>query len=214
MIPGELKDISAWVNWKLSRTNRSKPTWTKPPIQPSGALAKVNDPKTWHSYLEVWDAYEGGGFDGIGFVLTQDDPYAILDLDHCRDAVTGVIEPWAMDIFHEVDSYTEISVTGTGLHIVAKATLPTAGRKKGDFEVYELGRYLTFTGHQFDGTTKSIEMRQEAIAFVTGFATFKKTRQLVTGQAIVGTRHRGNLQFLNSSFINDGVNDAPGAQLR
>ena len=47
-------------------------------------------------------------------------------------------------------------------------------------------------------------MGDEAIAFVAGLATFEKTRQLVTGQAIVGTRHRGDLQFLNTSMTPRG----------
>lgn len=143
-IPQELKDRPPWVNWKLKYMKDPSPKWTKPPYQPEGILASGKDSETWNTFDAVLRAYLDDGFDGVGFVLTQNDPYAILDLDHCRDTVTGDIEAWAMDIFHEIDSYTEISVTGTGLHIVAKATLPTAGRKKGDFEVYELGHYLTF----------------------------------------------------------------------
>ena len=79
--------------------------------------------------------------------------------------------------------------------------MPTrTSRRSGAFEVLRgLGQY-----HPAVGT--SIEMGHEAIAFVTGLATFEKTRQLgiaqaIGGQAIVGTRHRGDLQFLNSSFV-------------
>ncbi len=49
----------------------------------------------------------------------------------------------------------------------------------------------------------SIEMGHEAIAFVTGLATFEKTRQLVVGQAIVGTLHCGDLYSAIPLFIND-----------
>ena len=51
-------------------------------------------------------------------------------------------------------------------------------------------------GQHHPAVGASIEMGHEAIAFVTGLTTFEKTRQLVNGQAIVGTRHRGDLQFL------------------
>jgi len=45
-----------------------------------------------------------------------------------------------------LNSYTEKSPSGTGIHIFIKAKLPPGGRKKGDFECYESGRYLTMTG--------------------------------------------------------------------
>jgi len=163
MIPGELKDISAWVNWKLSRTNGSNPNWTKPPIQPSGTLAKVNDPMTWHSYPEVWAAYEEGGFDGIGFVLTLNNLYVGGDLDKCRNPATEEVDHWAAEIIDGLNSYTEISPCGTGFRIIFKANLPPGGRKKGRFEVYDSHRYVTLTGHHLEGTPMTIEERQDAI---------------------------------------------------
>jgi putative DNA primase/helicase len=59
-------------------------------------------------------AYEKGGFSGIGFVVTEDDAFAGVDLDHVRDIETGHIATWAQTIVDRLCSYSEISPSGTG----------------------------------------------------------------------------------------------------
>ena len=42
----------------------------------------------------------------------------VLDLDHCRDPESGALTEWAADLISRAPrSYTEISVSGTGLHV-------------------------------------------------------------------------------------------------
>ena len=65
-----------------------------------------------------------------------------------------------MNIVQQLDSYTEISPSGTGLRIFIRAKLPPKDRKIGNFECYESGRYLTVTGHHVEGTPLSVEQRQ------------------------------------------------------
>lgn len=45
---------------------------------------------------------------GVGFVLSKDDGYTGIDLDKCRDAQTGVIEPGAAEIVASAETYKEI----------------------------------------------------------------------------------------------------------
>jgi primase-polymerase (primpol)-like protein len=99
-------------------------------------------------------AYEiGEPFAGIGFVLTPDDPFAGIDLDHCRDPETGEIEPWASEIVDRFQSYTEISPSGAGIRIFIRGTLPAGkGRHRGRVEVYDRGRFLTVTGQRLEGS--------------------------------------------------------------
>ena len=54
----------------------------------------------------------------LGFVLG--DGFVGVDKDHCRNAETGAIEPWALAIVEQLDSYTEISVSGTGVHVICR----------------------------------------------------------------------------------------------
>ena len=69
-------------------------------------------------------------FDGIGFVFTPEDPYVGIDLDGARNPETGIIEPWASEIIAACASDTEISVSGTGVHIIIEGALPSGCRHR------------------------------------------------------------------------------------
>lgn len=108
-------------------------------------------------------ALRSGRFDGIGFVFTAEDPYVGIDLDH---AVQSEIQPWAMQIVRQLDSYTEFSPSATGLHIFCRGRLPARGRRRDNVEMYQDGRFFTVTGAHLTGTPLTIEHRHGAIAAV------------------------------------------------
>jgi primase-polymerase (primpol)-like protein len=160
-IPPELSKLHQWVLWKSKPKGNGKTTKVLYSI--TGGKAKSNDPKTWTSFENVLKRYKAGGYDGIGYVFSPDDPFCGIDLDHCRDPKTGKIEFWALEIIKDFSSYTEISPSGTGVHIICKGKLPEGGRKKGNIEIYDKGRYFTVTGNRLDGTPSEINSAQEAI---------------------------------------------------
>ena len=148
-IPVELKQIRAWVVWRHEPSKDSK--WTKPPYQLDGrTLASSTDPATWGTFPSALKRYNDGGVDGIGIVLTKELKIVGIDLDHCRDR--GTITPEALQIIEEMNGYTELSPSATGIRILVEAILPPGGRKKGNIEMYETGRYLTVTGHHLTYT--------------------------------------------------------------
>lgn len=155
-IPAEMKQVPQWVLWRLEKDRTGR--LTKIPYRPNERRASSTDPETWTSFAEALDAYRAGGFDGVGFVLTEG--LVAWDLDDCIDPETGEIQSWATAIVEAVDSYTEITPSGQGLRIIARATLPLAGRRTGDVEVYQSKRYITVTGRHFPGTPETIEERQ------------------------------------------------------
>ena len=114
--------------------------------------AKINDPSTWYSFGATITAYEfgRGNFDGLMFALTVDDPFVFVDLDHCRDPQTGHIEHLARTYINRLAGYTELSPSGTGVHVFVRGRLPDFGRKKGNFEVYSSARFATMTGHRLE----------------------------------------------------------------
>ena len=147
-IPDALKVRPQWVNWRYA-LDRGK--WTKHPYSPrSGKKASSTDLLTWSSFECVFDAYEAGGYDGVGFVLCSGDPFTGIDLDGCRDPATGDVAAWAEEIVRCFDSYTEVSPSGTGLHVLVKAKAP-ASLKRPYLEMYSTERYLTVTGHVVGG---------------------------------------------------------------
>jgi primase-polymerase (primpol)-like protein len=152
-IPASLKAIPQWVLWRWEQ-RPDKTTgdlkWTKPPFQPNGKYASSTKRDTWGSFDEVLTAYNQDRFDGIGIVLTLKLGIVGVDLDHCRDRETGAIEPWAQAIVDKLDSYTEVTPSGTGLRVFLYGKLPLKGRKRGNVEMYNDGRFLTLTGHPLD----------------------------------------------------------------
>jgi putative DNA primase/helicase len=110
----------------------------------SGRRASSTDLMTWGTFQDALEVYESGEYDGVGFVFSCADPYTGIDLDDCV-AEDGEIAPWALEIVHHFDSYTELSATGTGLHIIVRGEAPN--RRKGNVEVYSSKRFFTVTGH-------------------------------------------------------------------
>ena len=196
-IPAKLRAILQWVLWKWEQRpdkTTGELKWTKPPYQRNGKNAESDNPQTWVSFDEAVAAYQEGDFAGIGYVITVDkkaddgnlitvdDGIASVDLDHCVNPETKVIEPWARDIVDRLASYTEISPSGTGLRIFVYAKLPPKDRKIGNFECYESGRYLTVTGNHLSGTPLTIERRQDELTAIH-IEVFAERNQRRTNQA-------------------------------
>lgn len=155
-IPIDLQDRDQFVCWQWEWRDEK---WTKPLMRARGSgYAKANDPKSWAPFLTAINAYRRRNLPGVGYVLSAEDPFTFIDLDHCIDANAGELAKWAtaiVDRFRAVDAYIERSPSGTGLHILTRATLPDGSRNKkslpgGAVEIYDRGRYMTLTGALWD----------------------------------------------------------------
>jgi len=117
----------------------------KVPFQVSGHEAKPNDETTWNSFEAVRGAFIRGGYNGIGCFIEP--PYVGVDLDKVRHPETGAVEPWAQEVIDRLDSFTELSPSGKGLHVWTRGSLPPGPRRAGRVEVYDSHRYFTVTGN-------------------------------------------------------------------
>jgi putative DNA primase/helicase len=156
-IPPDLKALPQWVVW---RYYWQKDKWDKPLLQShSGNLASHSSEKTWSAYQAALDAYRfhEAHLDGIGFVFKKANGFVGIDLDDCRNPQTGAIEPWAQAIIDRFNTYTEISPSATGLHLICKGTLPGHGLKTLTVEMYDTTRYFCITGNVLPGTPATIE---------------------------------------------------------
>ena len=145
-IPDALKSRPNWVCWSLVERD-GKPT--KVPHQPNGNAASSTDSRTWTTFPDV--ALATSRFDGIGYVFTANDGHVGIDLDRCRDPQTGETEPWALGIINEINSYTELSQSGKGYHIIVRGKLPVPGNRRGRVEMYGEKRFFVMTGDVQDG---------------------------------------------------------------
>jgi primase-polymerase (primpol)-like protein len=108
-------------------------------------------------------------------MLTKDSGIVAIDLDHCRNPETGELTPMAQRIVDRLNSYTEVSPSGEGLHIFVHGTLPPEGKRRiTGIELYDSRRYLTVTGHRIESAPALLEARQDAIdalhAWISGDA--------------------------------------------
>jgi putative DNA primase/helicase len=139
-ISEELRVRPQWVVWKAVGDKPDKVPYSAR----TGRRASSTDLLTWSTFQEALEAYDNGEYAGLGFVFSSADPYTGIDLDDCVDA-DGEIAGWALEIVRYFDSYTELSATGTGLHIIVRGEIPN--RRKDDVEVYSSKRFFTVTGH-------------------------------------------------------------------
>ena len=144
LLPTELRTERRWVVARFEGRTDGKPT--KVPYCPDAPMrrADTTDPSTWSDFGTAARLVTSKEFPALGFVLG--DGFVGVDLDGCRDAATGVIEPWAQEVIDRLDSYTDISVSGSGIHVICRGTLPDGRRRKGQVEMYDRARYFVMTG--------------------------------------------------------------------
>lgn len=171
-IPSKMRFYRQWVVWKFEEPEGRKPT--KVPYSPLfPGRASVTNAQTWGSFEEAVAAFENGGYDGIGFVLTADDPFAFIDLDDVWTADENGVFPYGepqsaferqCKVKAEFDTYAELSPSNKGLHLIAEGTVER-GRKRGGIEVYTSGRFMTMTGAIY-GDERPIVERQELLSIL------------------------------------------------
>jgi hypothetical protein len=132
--------------------------WDKPPLNPhTEGWASTADPATWASYETAAYRALRDGLSGVGYVLTSDDGLTGIDLDDCRDKVTGALKPLAAEIIALAETYAEISPSGTGVRLFVRGKISSAMVSHPiGVEVYATGRYLTITGQHVTGTPDEI----------------------------------------------------------
>jgi putative DNA primase/helicase len=163
-IPAELREWEQWVVWRLEKNRDAK--LTKVPYRSHAITLRASsiNPATWSTYEDAVAAAEADGVAGLGFVFTGDDPFAAVDFDHC---VAGQdVNPHVANLMRQLDSYTEVSPSGTGLHTIIRAKLnggPCSTSKTpwgAKFENYDKERFFTFTGRHLPDTPRAVNERQ------------------------------------------------------
>jgi hypothetical protein len=156
-----------WVAWQQTPSRKPGGKAGKVPINPhTGRRASTTDPATWGSYEEAGARATRDGLAGVGFVFRADGGLVGVDLDGCRDAASGALVPWAADFIRRLESYTEVSPSGTGVHVLVRGALPAGRRRKGSVEMYDRARFFTVTGKRLPDTPAEIAERTDVLAAI------------------------------------------------
>lgn len=160
-IPPELRARPQWVVWR-SETRDGKPTKVPYRAGAPAIHASTTDPGTWATFAEAEAVALRGEVDGIGFVFAPDDPYFGIDVDDLDDADRD----W---IVETLDSYTERSVSRSGLHVIARGKLNGRGRHPAEFGIFDSGRYFVMTGQVLGGRTTIRDRQAQLDAVLARF---------------------------------------------
>lgn len=165
-IPSELKQLPNWICWRSFPQPRPDDPdhFGKMPINPkTGGNAQSNNPETWADFstaVKAAENYSGG----IGFMFGNS-PFFGVDIDGVENEIHEFLDGGnniIAEFAYGLQSYMEFSPSGKGVHILCRGTLPNGGRRRGNVEMYENGRFFTVTGMSI-GDCNSISDCTEAI---------------------------------------------------
>ena len=136
-IPQEMRELQRWVCVKAD---------SKKPMRCDSTLAaSVAKPDTWGTFEEAKEALETGVYEYAGFVFDNDGLIGI-DIDNAFGD-DGLPTDDALEAVYACASYTELSKSGHGFHIICKGELPFKGRNnRCGWEIYRESRYFVLTG--------------------------------------------------------------------
>ena len=174
-VPELLKSIPNWITWKLETVYGRA---TKVPYVPGSARhAKVSDPSTWTDFHTALNNTTITANEGVGFVINGEAITQKLigfDLDGCLSP-DGELTEWADAIVKQLDSYTEVTPSETGVRVWVIGDFPDecvfnldtkAGfGEKVKIEVFKKARYFTVTGDSFFKVPGEIKTRDLTAAY-------------------------------------------------
>lgn len=157
-LPEALRALAALPHWVIWRWTEAMPGGKpdKPLFRASDPWrhASTQDPRSWDSFSAAMGAVAAGEADGAGYVLRDDPAHIFLDLDNCRDPVSGALADWALRLVEEADSYAEVTPSGRGLRVIgtneslrASVHRRIAMPESGSVEIFHrCPRYVTVSG--------------------------------------------------------------------
>ncbi len=157
MIPSLLRAEKRFIVWRHSDDGKKLP---HDPKNPRGRAIDSTDERLWVDFETASKVVEAGGVDGLGFALG--DGWAGIDLDDVRDPATGQLTAEAQAIVDALDTYWEVSPSGTGIKGFVKAW-PAKNHTRAGLEVYGHSRYFTVTGLHLANTPDEPQSRADEV---------------------------------------------------
>jgi RecA/RadA recombinase len=169
-----MRALRRWAPWR-AEWDEKKQKYTKIPhraARPEHGLSNKNA-TGWVTFEQAMAAYQANSrpnslrlpdgtpfaLAGVGYLMTGPHGITGVDLDHCRDPATGKLDDWAAELVAQLDTYTEVSPSGTGLHaMVAGDVAEDWTNHERGIEVYggNEARFLCVTGQRVPGSRDAL----------------------------------------------------------
>jgi len=196
-MPAAMRELRQWLVWKLiKKPGKVKPS--KVPFYVSGMArgwpnGKPADGQPTEAQPQVEQGHELDraalvSFDeavhalqqsrtwaGVGFAFLPGDGLIGVDLDGAIDLETGEISRQSQLIMMMCPSYTERSVSGTGVHIILQGESEKFKSDDIGVEVYCGGQFFTCTGQHWAGApTEVLPMGAQELQILRGMVAQAK----------------------------------------
>ena len=213
-----------WCVWRW--TQQKNGHWQKPPYQARDPQrhASTKNSDTWCDYATALAAVQAGHADGISYVLTEADPFAAIDLDHCRHPDTHSIDVWAQNFLDVARAtYAEVTPSGEGCRIWGltgsdsapvnrKFTLEIDGKQVAAELFRRCPKALTITGYRLD-SIRELTSVDRAFDWAVNWGERRKataaeaaaTQQQINGHGFNGSGH--GVDYIDR-IVREGASDA------
>ena len=209
-IPVFLTQLPHWLHWAATE-EKDDGRFNKVPVGTSGFNINAHDPKHWKTFADVVSSFNPFVHSGIAIDLTgqkvtdegtQQQVYLIgVDLDRCVSGFNSdgspILTAHAQEVVGALDSYWEISPSGTGIRGFFYADAKVPGKNKGGAEIYSEGRFLTVTGHGGGEIRKLEQADVKALLSLlfgaTGATNLPVQTKAQAGRGLVGNGMLGHL---------------------
>lgn len=164
-VPAALRERPQWLLWRFELYKGDKKP-RKVPYYASGRKRQgVQGGKDDRGELQTFDIavthLVQGRYDGLGFAFLPGDGLIGIDIDGAIDDA-GEVSPRCLSIIEACKSYTELSPSGRGVHIIVAGECKTEKDNSIGLEVFCGRQYFTFTGKRWQGTPEQVVPIEEA----------------------------------------------------
>ena len=160
-IPQDLKDIPQWLVWRFVQKPGAKKPSKIPYYASTGELRSGQqggdaDRARLVDFETAMEALALREYDGLGFAFLPGDGLIGIDLDGCFNTEDAVRESRARKIIDSCASFTELSPSENGAHIIVRGQTETFKSNELGIEVFCGSQFFTMTGKHVDGTPTEI----------------------------------------------------------
>lgn len=194
-LPYEMKNLKHWVNIKGKR---------KVPVQSNGKPLKWIVPAFRYSFQQVKNNADiNKPFMGVGFVI-DNNGFIVIDLDNCLTD-NEILKDWAVPILEKIDSFTEYSYSGKGLHIFCKQKSVISlkqnkfsiGASKEGIEVYNERKVITVTGKIYKDRNTIQDISQSQIDEILQPYSKIPVKSISEGLTAIPITDKSDIDILN-----------------
>lgn len=170
-IPASLALRQQWVLWKYEWDTK-RTTWLKVPYYAMGGRRTGDQGSdrdrmrlaTLEVVRRAFERKQGqpDAWSGVGFGFLPGDGLIGIDLDKMVDAETGAMNDRCAKIIQAFHTYTELSPSGTGVHLYVQGHTTTAKSNDIGVEMFCERQYFTVTGRRVADTPADVVPVDEA----------------------------------------------------